>query len=126
MTLKRRLKKVFDEILIEVESNPSFAERILLALDKPATNFKQISDSEKKRHRRTAAVLDPISILEIEGEDFLRSSLIALDIEQLKDIVAEYGMDQAKLVMKWNATERIIDHIVSTAISRSKKGDAFR
>jgi hypothetical protein len=126
MTVKRRLKKVFDEILAEVESNASFAERILLALDKQATNSKQATDSEKKRRRRTAAVLDPISILELEGEDSLRSSLVELDIEQLKDIVAEYGMDQAKLVMKWNATERIIDHIVSTAISRSKKGDAFR
>lgn len=126
MTLKRRLKKVFDEILVEIESNPSFAERILLALDKQAANSKQAPDSEKKRRRRTAAVLDPISILELEGEDSLRSSLVALDIEQLKDIVAEYGMDQAKLVMKWNAAERIIDHIVSTAISRSKKGDAFR
>lgn len=126
MTLKKRLKKVFDEILAEIESNDSLAERILLALDSEGNNSKRSTNSKKKSRRRTAAVLDPISILEIEGENSLRSRLISLDIEQLKDIVAEYGMDQAKLVMKWSATERIIEHIVSTAVIRSKKGDAFR
>ena len=53
-------------------------------------------------------------------------SISCLDIEKLKYIVAEYRMDTAMLVMKWKATDRIIEHIVTTAAMRARKGVAFR
>jgi hypothetical protein len=56
----------------------------------------------------------------------LRSELSSLDIEQLKDVVAQYGMDPGKLVMKWKDAARIIDRIVELSLTRSTKGDAFR
>ena len=49
-----------------------------------------------------------------------------LDTEQLKDIVAEHGMDTAKLAMKWKSSERLIEFIVSTVEARADKGRAFR
>lgn len=49
-----------------------------------------------------------------------------LDVEALKDIVAEHGMDPGKLVLKWKIKERILEHIISTVQARSKKGDALR
>ena len=52
--------------------------------------------------------------------------LAALNLEQLRDVVAEYGMDPNKLVMKWKDRERVVDHIVTTSASRARKGDAFR
>jgi hypothetical protein len=121
MTLKRRLKAIFDEVLTEAESNPAFAERLRVALGEA-----EPIPPKRGRRRRTPALLDPVKVLESEGEVTLRDRLGTLDIEQLKDIVAEYGMDQAKLVMKWNTASRIADHIVTTAVHRAKKGDAFR
>jgi hypothetical protein len=121
MTLKRRLKAIFDEVLAEADSNPEFAERLNVALNEASP-----VSTKKRGRRRTPALLDPVKILESEGEESLRKQLSTLDIEQLKDIVAEYGMDQAKLVMKWNTASRITEHIVTTALHRSKKGDAFR
>lgn len=56
----------------------------------------------------------------------LRSKLDELDIEALKDIVSEYGMDSANLVLKWKKPERVRDHIFVTVQSRARKGDAFR
>jgi hypothetical protein len=56
----------------------------------------------------------------------LRLDLSALNIEQLKDVVAQHGMDPGKLVMKWKDPARIIDRIVELAMARSTKGDAFR
>jgi hypothetical protein len=50
----------------------------------------------------------------------------SLDLEQLRDVVAEYRMDPNKLVMKWKDRERVIEHIATTAASRGRKGDAFR
>jgi hypothetical protein len=61
-----------------------------------------------------------------QGEDVLRKRLSLLELEQLKDVVAEYGMDAGKLVMKWKDTMRIIDRIVELSLARSTKGDAFR
>src|SRR5918911_187710 len=111
MKLERHLKAFFDEVLKEVKTNPAFAERISVAL----SDGSSITSKRKGNKRRAPAVLDPVKILEETGEDQLRSRLTELNIEQLKDIVSEYGMDQAKLVMKWTTAKRIIDHIISTA-----------
>lgn len=78
-----------------------------------------------KPHRRKPAVLDPVSLAR-DGEHRLRDSLNQLDLEQLKDIVAQYGMDTSKLVMKWKEPTRVIDRIVETSLQRAAKGDAFR
>jgi len=47
-------------------------------------------------------------------------------LEQLKDIVADYGMDPGKLVMKWKSSDKVIDRIVEISLARAQKGDAFR
>jgi len=49
-----------------------------------------------------------------------------LNIEELKDIVAEQGMDRSKLARKWKNKERLINLIVTAVESRMRKGDAFR
>ena len=56
----------------------------------------------------------------------LRDALKPLTVEQLKDIVAAYGMYQDKLAMKWTTSSRLIERIVETSITRARKGDAFR
>lgn len=83
------------------------------------------AEGARKGGRRAAALLDPIDLART-GHDHLRDALGPLDLAQLLDIVAEYGMDPGKLVMKWKDRERIIDRIVETATSRATKGDAFR
>ena len=76
-------------------------------------------------HRRTPAILNPLEVVRTSPIQ-LREQLSDLDIERLKDIVAEFGMDPSKLVMKWKEANRIIDHIVETSVSRASKGTAFR
>jgi hypothetical protein len=48
-----------------------------------------------------------------------------LTLEQLKDIVADYGMDPGKLVLKWKTPDRIIGRIIEVSIGRAKKGQGF-
>jgi hypothetical protein len=47
-------------------------------------------------------------------------------MEELKDIVAEHGMDSRKLAMKWKTPDRLIDLIVETVRERVTKGNVFR
>lgn len=79
----------------------------------------------RAKNRRPAAALDPVAVVG-EGEDALRDRLSALSLDQLRDVVAEYGMDQGKLVMKWKDPARVMDRIVDIALARAQKGHAFR
>ena len=135
MKLKRAMQNLAKAISEEAERNPEFEARIREAIGLPALddsasrsgqgNRPHNGDPPRGRNRRTPATLDPIQLVQ-EGEELLREQLALLTLEQLKDIVAEYGMDPSKLVMKWRTSERIANHIVDMAISRARKGDAFR
>jgi hypothetical protein len=115
----------------QVERDPAFAGQIVAALglnDNPAaspTASKRPPKVDRPKNRRPAAVLDPVSLAR-DGEAALRSRLAHLSLDQLKDVVAEFGMDPSKLVMKWKDPERIVDRIVELALARAQKGDAFR
>jgi hypothetical protein len=114
----------------QAERDPLFAEQIAVALglsDKHVGSLepKRTANAERPRNRRPAAVLDPIALAR-EGEAILRSRLSALSLDQLRDIVADYGMDHGKLVMKWKDGDRIADRIVELSLARAQKGDAFR
>lgn len=122
MKLKKALQDLMKAVIEEANRNPEFAKQLEAALGLEPKPEKE--DSGRGAHRRAAAVLDPISLAR-EGEDVLRSSLEPLTLEQLKDIVAEYGMDPGKLVMKWKTADRVIDRIVEYSVARAKKGEAF-
>jgi hypothetical protein len=124
MKTEDRLRKVFSLLLAAVKKDDKLAAEIdaLLGFGRGPSGASVRSGS---RHRRNPAPFDPFVIYE-QGESDLRIRLSELDLEGLKDIVAEHGMDPGKLVLKWKTKERILEHIVSTVQARSKKGDAFR
>lgn len=133
MSLRNTLNRLVRVVLDEAERNPRFEAELVDALNdpvakrKPPKNDPPPSDAESKRgkNRREAAVLDPVQLVR-DGEATLRVALGPLSLEQLRDIVAEYGMDQGRLVMKWATPERVIDRIVEMSAARAQKGNAFR
>jgi hypothetical protein len=142
MNVERRLRELLNVVLEEVRHNPTFAERLAGVLG-AATGSPRVQGQErvirskasektapgargaKRGNRRALALVDPITEIE-QGENHLRARLGALDLEQLRDVLAEYRMDPNKLVMKWKDRERVIDHIITTSVTRERKGDAFR
>lgn len=129
MTLKRTLTTLVSVIVEEAARNPDFRSRMENALTGAAFDAKRANkspmDDERKGGRRAPAVLDPIDLAR-QGERPLRDKLVDLDLERLLDVVAQYGMDPGKLVMKWKDRNRVIDRIVEISLSRATKGDAFR
>jgi hypothetical protein len=121
MSLDERLAALFAEICLELQSNPTFAARIERALSAPEPR----PVPSPRPHRRKVGPIDPFSSIQ-RGEQALRDELEPLDIEQLKDIIAEHAMDRSKLAMKWKSKDRLIAHIIATVDSRFRKGDAFR
>ena len=133
MTIKKKLNALLREVIAEAEANPAFQERLAKALGPdekpvkaPVERERQLKQTEHKRpsNRRTPALLDPVQLAR-NSESELREALAKLDIEQLRDVVADYGMDPGKLVMKWRDAGRIADRIVEIARGRAQKGSAF-
>jgi len=140
MSIRERLAHLCDVVAREAERNSEFRRLLEQALNPPQADDLPVIREDRigrvksgdrpatnplRKGRRTPAVLDPLGLAR-RGEDVLRRALSSLDIEQLKDVVAQYGMDPGKLVMKWKDTARIIDRIVELSLARSTKGDAFR
>jgi hypothetical protein len=129
MTLKKRLSALVSVIIEESKKNESFRANVEHALGinvSPIVPKSRAGETTEKRGgRRTLAVLDPVELAR-QGEGALRAKLSRLTLEQLRDVVAQYGMDPGKLVMKWKDINRVIDRIVELALARATKGDAFR
>lgn len=122
MELHTLLNRLFKEILMEVKSNPDFSRRVAIALNQT----EDVTSKKKMRSsRRKPGPFDPIIIIREEPET-LKPRLEALEVDELKDIIAEHAMDRIKLAMKWKDKDRLVDLIITTAQNRAQKGDVFR
>ena len=122
MDTGKLLNEVFNELSREVRSNPDLGMRLGKIIE------KYIPDAEKRSvrpHRRKTGAFDPVAVYRQDSSK-LKSRLEELNIEELKDIIADQGMDRSKLAMKWKTKERLINLIVATVESRIHKCDAFR
>lgn len=129
-TVVDKIKKLANAVIEEAKQNKEFSwklEQILIGETSIAeeNTSKKTSETTRPANRRDPAVLDPISLI-TEGEEVLAERLHELTDKQLKDIIADYGMDPAKLAMKWKNRERLINHIIDVSQRRASKGDAFR
>ena len=134
MSLRMILRDFVQVVSDEAERNPTFAERLRIVFGsttmrpsgkRRSATSRRGSKVTRSANRRPPAILDPLA-LAAQGEESLRTKLTPLTLDQLKDIVADYGMDRDRLVMKWRTPNRVIDRIVEVSISRAHKGDAFR
>ena len=134
MLLRTALRNLAKVVSDEAARNPKFAERLWVVFESAMSkrSAKTIpaarragSKTTRPANRRPESVLDPVA-LAAQGEAALRAELALLTLDQLKDIVADYGMDQGRLVMKWKKSNRVIDKIVEISIGRAHKGGAFR
>jgi hypothetical protein len=124
----KALRVTCQNLLAAASKDPVLAERALRRLhaDPKLADLVQMPIGLKRTGRRAPAKLDPFKILVEGGEHALMVKLTNLDPEELRDVVAQFGMDPRRLVMKWKDAQRVREHIVATTIQRSRKGDAFR
>jgi hypothetical protein len=79
-----------------------------------------------KRGRRAPGPWDPYDVYAKVGEAGLKEQLSRLELEQLRDIIAEHSMNNDGLAMRWTKADRVVGRIVDRVVDRSSKGDAFR
>jgi hypothetical protein len=122
------LTATWERLSAAAARDPALAERALRRLhaDPKLAGYVEMPPGLKRTGRRTPAVLDPFKVLAEGGEVTLNRRLESLALEQLRDIVAQFGMDPRRLAMKWKDAERVRKHIADTTAQRARKGDAFR
>jgi hypothetical protein len=124
----KALAATCQNLLDAASEDPVLAERALRRLnaDPKLAALVQMPPGMKRTGRRAPAKLDPFKILADSGEQALMAQLAELNLEELRDVVAQFGMDPRRLAMKWKETQRVREHVVATTAQRSRKGDAFR
>jgi hypothetical protein len=127
MKLRTKLMDVAKAVADAAERDPELADQLAAIFGAgPATKPEpEPSAGARPKNRRPPAVLDPVAVAR-EGEAALRERLTPLSFDQLRDIIADYGMDPGKLVMKWKDPARVLNRIVEVSLQRASKGDAFR
>ncbi len=126
MKLRTKLLDFAKAVADAAERDPELASRLAEVFGAVPTQPKPPEPAAgRAKNRRPAAALDPVEVAG-KGENALRDRLSALSLDQLRDVVAECGMDQGKLVMKWKDPARVTDRIVEIALARAQKGHAFR
>ena len=78
------------------------------------------------KRKRMPSVLDPYALARQEGEAALRARLGDLDVDQLKDLVHDYGMDYDHRAMRWTDQQRLIGRIIERVDFGTTQGSAFR
>lgn len=121
---------VAELILDEARRTPRFRRALQGALrtaagDAPRAE-REPRGARRRGGRRSPGLVDPYEVLDSRGVDGLRQALRSLNADELKDVIAQHGMDRDRLALKWKDRERLISRIVGTAVSRATKGDAFR
>ncbi|MEV6873981.1 hypothetical protein [Amycolatopsis sp. NPDC051128] len=114
---------------VEAGRTQRFGRALSKALDVPLSEVggpDEDRSASRPRNRRAPGVIDPFAVFAEKGEPGLRASLAALELEQLRDVVAEHGMDHDRLAMKWKDPQRVIERIVDRVAARVAKGSAFR
>ena len=96
-------KKLSVCIADEIKNNEEFSKKIGALFEGENSSVVK----PKKSNRRAPAKIDPFALYE-QGNEALKTALEALDIEELKDVIAANGMDNARLAMKWKDRDRLI------------------
>lgn len=113
-------KKISKVIQDEMTENEEFAKKMeeVLIPEMPTTEEKP-----KKKSKRNPAKIHPIRLWE-EGEEKLRAELAKLDVEELKDVIVEYGWNERGL-MNIKKREKLEAVILERAKRIATRGDAF-
>lgn len=127
--LAGQLARLVQVVAAEATRTQRFRRALSKALDEPPQRSQGDTgalSAGRPRNRRKPGIIDPFSTFSDEGESGLRKRLSTLELEQLRDIVAENGMDHDKLAMRWKDPQRVIDRIIDRVTARTTKGSAFR
>ncbi|QGF23024.1 hypothetical protein [Raineyella fluvialis] len=92
----------------------------------PVAAPEAASPAKPPKRRRRPSPLNPYAVAAEDGAEGLREQLQQLDVEELKDIVTEYGMNHDRRAMSWTDHDRFVERILAKTDFGASQGSAFR
>lgn len=121
------LTRLFTVVAAEAGRTSRFANSLSRAVRVPdLATSGETGKGKRPGNRRKPGPFDPFAVYAEGQEPGLRTRLDVLSLEELRDIVAEHGMDTDRLAMKWKDPRRVVERIVERVMERTWKGSAFR
>lgn len=121
------LSRLFTVVAAEAGRSSRFANALSRAVHMPNLAASQESSVPRRpSNRRKPGPFDPFAVYAEGQESELRARLAVLSLDELRDVVAEHGMDTDRLAMKWKDPQRVAERIIERVMDRSWKGSAFR
>lgn len=121
--LECKLKEIIEIILEEAKKNKDFEEALKGALYREKSDL--VKAKTKCRIKRESAKINPL--IEVEkGENDLRQKLEELNIQELKNVIYDYGLDNMKNSVRWKKKEKFVNLIIEMSKKKISKGNAFR
>ena len=117
----KKLRAVFKAVTDEAAQNEEFAAKLAKAIG--LDDGKKAKPAAKSK--RNPAVLNPVKMI-AEDAAALEQRLTELSDAELKDIIAEYALDPARVSGRWRNKERLVAFIMDMAHKWAVKGDVFR
>ena len=118
--MEKKLKELFNVILEEVKSNEEFKKKIDMILaggKQPKKKVKSKVIIEPK--------LNPLAFIS-NGELELRDKLLELEVNDLKNIIKFYEMDNTNSCSRWRKKVRLINYIVDVSKNIVNRRKVFR
>ncbi len=127
-------------IIVEAERSTRFAKALTDVVDSlapgisddgaapaaaPATTRKRTATPAKRVARQPGA-FDPFVVYRESGSEGLTERLGALDLEQLRDIIAEQELDTRKETGRKRKVDFLVGWIVERVQASENKGSVFR
>ncbi|MFI9505261.1 hypothetical protein [Nocardia sp. NPDC052566] len=122
--LAAALSRVLGVVAAEAARTPRFAAALKQALT--LDEARPAAPAPRTSTPRAKGLFDPFPVFEVSGEAGLRARLRTLSPDQLKDIIAEHGMNYDKAAMRWKTAARLTDRIVERVQTRAAKGTVLR
>jgi hypothetical protein len=92
----------------------------------PTPRKRAVASAARKKVVREPGAFDPFAVLRDNGEKVLVEKLAALDIEGLRDIIAEQELDTRKETGRKRKPEVLVAWIVERVNALASKGSVFK
>jgi hypothetical protein len=122
--IRKQIASFLMIIAKKIEVDEEFAKSIFSQLEENHPVTKNTS-KKKKSTQLDDTKINIFEIYQNQGPEGLLGLLESLELQGLKKIVLENGLDPAQKVRRWRKKEKIMNHIVESVCKQMSKGDAF-
>lgn len=119
---RKQIASILVKVAMKIEKDEEFARLLFEEMKEPP---KRKKSNTKKVKQEEPLKVDIFEIYQKEGAEKLSVYLQSLEVQELRKVVLDHGLDPAQKVRRWRRKEKIIHFILDAVTKQMAKGGAF-